>query len=274
MRVVSACIGFLFSALALITPAHGIGAANKDLSKPSIVVADTDWAPFFFAGRVWTQDGLAKEVLKRCIPEAGFQPQFMFIPVGRLKQNVTEGMVDINVYGHNPERDAFVTYGKESVFESTYRAFIRNDATFDVEHSVDFKPLKVGHLNGLNYWPEYRTVIKSKTDMGEVHTVKRDEELVHALVNGDVDVVVASSTTFHWHAQQLGLGHKVKATTYGSDSRAYFMTLSKSSEIVKDHAAFLHSTDQCIRNMKESGEYNEIESRYYSHYYAITQAPF
>lgn len=249
----------LASCLSLVMAVSSFAA---DTEKKTVVISDADWPPFFFAGRSWTREGIGKEILKYCVPQQGFNADFVFLPIKRMAHSIENGLLDINVYAYKPEREAFVLYGKEPVFESGYRAFALQALQRNVASIEDFKGLTIGHLRGLQYMPEYLALVDSERGQNRLFESNRDEWLLEALLKGQIDVFVGSETSVIWQARQKGWLSELKPLDYGIPKRAYFVTLSKKSTVVDDKQSFLDGIDACIKDMKRNGQYDKIISRY------------
>ena len=77
-----------------------------------------------------------------------------------------------------------------------------------------------------------------------------------------IDVFVGISQSALWYAKEAGVTHQIEVLDFDIKTSDYFVTLSKRSNRVKDKALFLSQVDQCIRTIKDNGEYKKILDRY------------
>ena len=251
--------------LALFTLLAALGSktlyADGIVASP-IIVNDPDWPPFFYGGKNQDKPGFVKELLSSCLQKNSWQYVFKFHPIKRMRLNMEQGNIDINMYSYKQSRESFVHYGKEKVFTSAYVPFVRSDSQVKIEKIKDFDGLKLGHQLGLRYSDEFFAYIEQRRKNGALDPAPSPVSNLRKLVNHRIDVFVGSRAATLSRAKELGLADKVKPLGFTVRESDYFMALSKKSPRVKQSQDFLERMDQCIRKAKKAGEYCAIAEKY------------
>ncbi|CCQ10445.1 hypothetical protein PALB_13120 [Pseudoalteromonas luteoviolacea B = ATCC 29581] len=238
----------------LISP-HTIDASE-------IVVNDPDWPPYFFKGESYQPIGFAKEVLQLCIAKTPYQANFIYHPIKRMRNYMENGKLDVHVYSYKENRDAFLLFGKEPIFKTSYRPFVNKKAAFEIDSLDDFRGLRIGHLQGLKYSKAYFDYIENSLDKGYVRSVTANVDLLTLLRAQKVDVFVNTVDTVYWLATTMGMRDEIHAVDFDIQTKDYFVTVSKKSGSIENKKAFLETIDTCIRELKQNGQYQKIRSGY------------
>jgi polar amino acid transport system substrate-binding protein len=177
------------------------------------------------------------------------------------------GEIDITVYSYKEEREESLHYGKEVLFNSEYGFVVRADSDIKIDKLDDLSPYLMGHLAGLSYTPELKKIIDDKADIGEVVTGYSLKAMFAQLL-ADIprfEIMPNSKHTFYWEAKKLGLEDKIKILDYNIKNKAYYITVSKNSNNIKNPNEFLDKIDACLREIKYNGTYENILARYGIH---------
>jgi len=225
-------------------------------------INDNDWPPYFFKGEVGAPKGFGKEMLERCVPETGYRHQFSHLPIKRMWSDIQSGELDINIFSYRPGRDALLHYGKVPIYTASYRPVVRSSSSITINSLEDFNALKLGHLAGLKYSPEFLSYVEDGVDSERVHIANSNQSILRMLLAGRIDIYVNTSDTVLWNAKKLGVQKYIRVLDYDIQRGEYFVTLSRQSTRVDDKEAFLAIVDACLLRLKASGEYAEILNRY------------
>ncbi len=229
-----------------------------------VLISDSYWPPFFFAGRSGLPEGLGKQLLATCFPATGHTPSFQNYSLKRMQSLLETGGIDINIYSRAPGRDANLHYGQEPLFYSEYRLIARADATFKIHRPADLDGLRLGHLNGLTYTPEFKAYVDARARAGTLDTTDDDEANMRKLLAGRIDVYANAVPTSMWYAKSLGASSKVQALDYVIKGAEYYVTIGKASPRLsaQDSRALLRSLDGCLRVLKKQGRYQQFKEPY------------
>lgn len=232
------------------------------LSSKDIIINDPDWPPYFFKGESYQPIGFAKELLLFCLPKTGYQTRFIYHPIKRMRSYIETGKIDVHIYSYKPNRDAFLHFGKEPIFKSSYKPFINRKSPFEINTLEDFKGLRIGHLQGLKYSADYLNFLESKWDSGYLRSVTTNVSLVTLLYDQKIDTFVNTVDTVYWLSTTLGMREDIVAVDFDIQTKEYFVAISKKSNRIKDKKAFLNTLDTCIKEAKTSGLYDNIKAGY------------
>lgn len=235
-----------------------------DVRSGAIVFNDNPWPPFFFEGKTDSPPGIGKELLQRCLPAVGRQGIFVPHPIKRMRRNMETGELDINVYSYEPDRESFLLFGKEPIFVSEYQPVVRADSPIRIAKIADFDSLRLGHLSGLVYSPEFKEYVEKRQAAGTLDITYSDESNIMKLIGGRLDVFVSSTPTIVWLAKMLGVSDKIKVLDFVVKRADYFVAFSKASRRLsnEEKLGFLAAMDGCLRTLKKNGTHKEILVRY------------
>jgi polar amino acid transport system substrate-binding protein len=172
------------------------------------------------------------------------------------------GVLDAHVLSRDPARESFVTYGKQPIFTDAYRPVVRAGSGTVIKTLADFDGLKLGHLRGLRYAPEYHDYVRRRIDAGTVVQADENDELLRLLLNGKVDVFVSLVSTTRWLARTMGAADKIAVLPYDVKTSDYFLAVAKKSSRVVDKPAFLDAFDGCVQRLRKDGTYGRLAAKY------------
>lgn len=242
-------------------PSFLVGANQK------VIINDVHWPPYFIINAQKDGSGLAKDVINLCLKRIGHQAKYQELPVKRTHHFMEVGEIDITVYSYKNEREKILYYGEEELFSSEYGFMVKANSDIEIAELVDLKPYIMGHLAGLSYTPELKKIIDDKAEINEV-VIGYSLTAMFAQLLSDIprfEIMADSKDTFYWEAKKLGVEKKIKVLDYSIKNKAYYIALSKHSNNIKKPKEFLAKTDACLRDIKQSGKYQEILAQYGIH---------
>lgn len=230
--------------------------------QPTLVVAETDWPPYFFAGKPNAPEGFGKELLKMIFSETGYRLDYKFYPVNRMYSYLQNGDIDICIFSYNREREDFLLYAHEPVFVSGYRPVVRSDQDIQIRSLKDFDSLRIGHLAGLKYSKVYLDYIKDRKKAGSLVTTTTGDGCLKMLIAGIIDIFVDTSETTLWRARQMNVLDRIKLLDFDIQTKDYYITISRQSKTIGDKQILLEKLDHYLKAAKTDGRYVEIARKY------------
>jgi ABC-type amino acid transport substrate-binding protein len=173
-----------------------------------------------------------------------------------------EGKIDVNVMSRTAEREAYAGYGRETMFSSSYRPFVRADRNHDIRSLQDLDGLRVGHLAGLECSPAYRSYIDARIAEGTVVVTTTQESLIRMLLADRIDVFVLPRESLSWRVHTMGARDQIRSIDLDIRTSDYYVTVSRNSELVADNGVFLEAMDACLIQAKRDGSHARILHRY------------
>lgn len=236
------------------------GATQKSVSEA--IVIENDWPPYYFGKNRDTLPGFARELIEHCSSEAGIAPQFHFFPVKRMYSYLKKGEIDIAIFSYKKSREDFVYYGTESLFTSGYRPVVLKDSGITIEKMRDFDALKLGHLAGLIYSPDFLSYINQRKKNNTLITTTIGGATLKMLLEGIIDVYVDTRDTVLWRAKQEDVRDRLSIIDFDIKTSNYFLTISKNTQRIADPKSVLDRFDACIKSSKDNGSYSTIARKY------------
>jgi len=236
-------------------------------ANPKVIINDIHWPPYFMIIPQQEGVGLAKDIINLCLQRIGHQAKYHELPVKRTHHFMEVGEIDLTVYSYKEQRKKILYYGKEVLFNSEYGFMVRANSGIEIDELADLNPYVMGHLAGLSYTPELKKIIDDKAEVEEV-VIGYSLKAMFAQLLADIprfEIMADSKHTFYWEAQKLGISDKVKVLDYNIKNKAYYLTVSKQTENIKEPEEFLAKTDVCLREIKQNGMYHKILARYGIH---------
>lgn len=256
-RLLTACLIILF----VISVDSFVTAAESDKLN-EIIIVENDWPPFFFGRTKNEHTGFAREILTTCVSEIGYKPIFKFFPIKRMFVYLESGEVDLAILSYKKKRESFLQYGKITLFTSSYRPVVRGTSMINIKSLQDFDNLRLGHLAGLSYSPEYLNYIENRKKDGTLITTTIGESNLKMLLEGIIDIYVGTREPELWHAKQRGELDHIKILDFDIKTSEYFVTVSKKSPRITSKEEFLGSLDQCLGSLQNTSQYRDIAIQY------------
>ena len=76
-------------------------------TKPTLLIADNDWRPWFNGPANIEKPGFAKEIMARCVEMTGYKSTFRHFPIKRMISMMQNGQMDVSIFSFKPERTKF-----------------------------------------------------------------------------------------------------------------------------------------------------------------------
>lgn len=247
-------------AISLLALGCLVGVTPAISAGPPLNLFDTVWPPYFLESR--DAPGLAREILVECVQRAGRTPNFARVDLQDMYKALQLGALDLHIMSRKPEREAYVEFGSEPVFLDGYRPVVRRGSGIEIDSLADFDSLRLGHLEGLKYSEAFHQYVTRRYQKGDLEVATSNEGLLDLLLQGKVDVIVTLESTARWLAREQGIADRIEVLPFDVKTSEYFFAVSKSSSRVPDPSTLLDDLDACVRDLKESGRYAEIQARY------------
>ena len=229
---------------------------------PVVEIADFGRLPYSSAGQAGQRPGLAVEVLHVCVPRAGFTPVFRHDEPDRLKADLRSGALDIAISRHEPDREDYLVYGVERLFQEAFRPFVRANSVTDVRTIADFDHLKVGYHLDRTTPGWFRDYLEERERAGKLTVLPDIPATIKALIQGKIDVFVAPRDETLWLAKVTGQFDKLRVGDFDVHTADDFVTVARASPRINDRQAFLAAVDKCIHEMKADGTYDRLRAHY------------
>ena len=241
-----------------------IQVSSHGTSQPAIIINDSNWPPYFFAGASDEPPGFAKDLLQRCLPVTGWKADFQAQPISRMRKLIEHGDLDINIYSYEKSRESFLIYGKEILFTSEYRPIMRTGTNISIKKIDDFDNLRLGHFNGLSYSAEFKAYVDKRQAEGRLDITDSERANLLKLTSNRIDVSVNNVLSTYWYAKKLGILDKIKVLDFTIKRGDYFVTFAKASKRLSKVQAqrFLSAIDGCVRILKKNKDYDVLRERY------------
>jgi ABC-type amino acid transport substrate-binding protein len=240
------------AALLLVPFAAPLAAQGTQLNFSS-----NEWPPYFVDDR-----GFAREIVQTCLPETGYTPRFSAISVEQLFPALQSGVLDGHVMSRSPERDRYVEFGQEALFRDSYHPIVRSGSGQRIVTLRDLDSLRLGHLTGIRYSPEYLEYVRGRSDAGRLVEASSNEEILRLLLDGRIDVFVSLASSTRWLAARWNARDRIEVLPLEIKNSDYYLALSRASRRVADRPRALATFDACVAALKADGRYQRLLERY------------
>jgi ABC-type amino acid transport substrate-binding protein len=184
------------------------------------------------------------------------------LPIERMQIGMQEGTIDIHTYSYNKGRESFVSYGHEALFRTEYRPFVRADASITIKNISDFDKLRLGHIIGLRYSPDFMKYVEQRRLADKIDEASSTDQNFRKLIAGRIDIFVNALEPAQYAAQRLGYTDKVKALDWVAHDGIYYTAVSNNSRRIPDRAVFLQEMDGCLSQIKKDGTFCALYKNY------------
>ena len=249
----------------LVLPLFGAAGPLAAQAGKQLNFSSTDWPPYFVDDR-----GFARELLQTCLPAGGFTPRFSPVSVSQMFPALQSGVVDGHVMSRTADRERYVEFGEEPLFRDSYHPIVRRGSGIRVASLRDLDKLRLGHLAGIRYSPEYLEYVRKRGEAGKLVEAKSNEEILRLLLDGKIDVVVSLASSTRWLASRWNARDKIEVLPLEIKTSDYFLSLSRTSKRVagQDRGRLLDAFDACVAGLKRDGRYERLLEQY-----DLTDAP-
>jgi len=244
-----------------------IGALISETSAARpLSVFTPDWPPFYIQEPDHGNSrGMAWDLLATCSRRVDKNPVFANYPIRRMIKKMEDGELDLNIMSFKEDRLRIMAYGKEIIFENDYIIITGSHVTKPIRRLSDLNDLSVAQLVGLRPSDEFKRWfedrLKNKSGK-ETFLLNSEEQILKMLANGRVDATVASRAEVKWRSKRLGLTSRIRETNLLIRKQPYFFVMAKQSPIYKARPSSLSTLDACVRDLKRTGSWAKMKSRY------------
>lgn len=237
-----------------------IALAVSLFASSTIIINDVEWAPFFMQ----TKDkGFAKELIEAYLAYKKLPYAYQLLPPTRTEEYMKTGKIDFCVYSYRSDREIFLSYSKEPLFDTSYRIFLRKDSSLNPQCLESLQTMKTGRIQGIAYTDEITTFFVQQEKAGFVETVKDLKTLLMMLDSGRIDAIIEVEASAGWQSKLMGISDRIKACGPALARKPYFLTISKLSPYFgKTAAAFLDEFDIWLKQYKKSPDYEQLQKKY------------
>lgn len=229
----------------------GLGSQGTQAAEP-VVINDPDWPPYFFGGHPGNPPGLMKELLSQCFTRINVPFVFKNQPIERMQVGMEQGTVDLNLFSYKTEREKIVDFGKEVMFTSSYRPFVRADSPISIKAISDFDRLRLGHTIGLRYSKDFYDYVQKRKAEHTLDESSKEEFNIRKLDANRIDIFVSTDSTVSYIARRIGLQGRIKMLDYDVQKADYFIALSKSSPRMPDRGRMITQLEDCVRSLRKA----------------------
>ncbi|MGE8498880.1 MAG: substrate-binding periplasmic protein [Pseudomonas sp.] len=221
-------------------------------SAQTLVSGATQWAPYTFSDEGGEPKGIAVEVARQVLEQAGIQAEFVFYPTNRLKLMEQQGRVDLN-YADSPHWSA-ESDGVPFLFSHPYLN-VKEHLFFLASHPArevpldQLKSLNVGGVRGYHY-PSLETAFQHR-QLVRLDT-SREDALMELLVLGRVDAIVMADDMFSYLLHARALDPQLFARG------PQISTAPLAIKLNPRHSHYLPAINQAIQKMLERGTVEDI----------------
>ncbi len=248
--------GILLLAWEALAAVHGMPP------RAPIQINFPDFPPYFFLNPEGQRTGITADTLTECLNAIKRPFVFVDLPIERMQISMQEGFIDIHTYSYNKTRESFVEYGHQELFRTEYRPVVRADSAIQISKVSDFDKLKLGHIIGLRYSPEFMIYVEGRRKNRSLDEAANTEQNLRKLLAARIDTFVNAVEPALYSANRLGFRSQVRVLDWVAHDGHYFTAVSKNSRRIPDRRIFLKEFDGCIRQMKKSGAFCAIYERY------------
>ena len=242
----------------LLVPLAGASAPAGAQGDKQLNFNDNEWPPYFVGDR-----GLARELLETCLPPTGYTPRFSAVTVEQMFPALMNGVLDGHVMSRTPERERYVEFGSEPLFRDSYHPIVRRGSGLRVQSLRDLDNVRLAHLSGVRYSPEYLEYVHARRDSGTVVEVSSNDEMLRLLLDGKVDAFVSLASSTRWLASRWNARDKIEVLPFEIKNSDYYLGLTKTSRrIGADRRQVLARFDACLAAMKADGRYQKLLETY------------
>ena len=265
VRFVGTVLGWgLLGGSAVANPAASEAVQGEAEPMPTVEIGSADWRPYFYGGRTEGPRGSAVEMFELCLPRFGYRPRFVPATVDEIFAGLKSGRFQVHVLSYRPERAEFLLYGEEPMFYSGYRPFVRPGFELPGTAPADLDGLTVALRTELRLTEELDAYFQRRLDRNDgIVVVHSDPDALRAVAEGRADVAFLMVSPALRHRRRLGLEQAVDVLmSEDLKTAGYRVAVSRTQTVIEDPERFLADIDTCLRDLKESGQYDEIGDRY------------
>ena len=247
--------------VALCWGIRGQAAVDRHLT-----ISAPDWPPFYIQES--NRDdarGMAWDILKTCSKKYDNAPVFEMYPIRRMFKYMDEGTLDLNVMSYKADRAKTLAYGKEVVFENSYGVWTRSSLATKITSLRDIAKLSIAQLIGLRPSDEFKAMLEERlhdANSKETLILNDPDQIVKMLASDRIDATVASLAEIRWRANRLNVAQQLRFSGLIVQRQKYYFVMSRNSPFYKEQPRLLTGLDQCVKDLRRSGTWDQLRSRY------------
>jgi ABC-type amino acid transport substrate-binding protein len=244
-------------------PVAGAPAADVSAPLPVLTMGFNEWPPYLYPpehGKEAT--GLVRDVLDICVPAAGYRMRYQRSNVPEIFASLESGAFDLHVLSFKEDRARFLDYGAQPLFQAAYRPFVVDGSPIEIKQLSDFDGLRLGHKREMRYTDAFYAYLEGRRAQGTLTELAHEDDVLRALLGGQIDIAVMMLSTGMRRAAVLGLDRQIEVLDYDIKTASYPVAVSKASHRIADREDFLAKIDECINAMMDDGRMDAIFDRY------------
>lgn len=199
--------------------------------------------------------GLYANLIKAIAEQMGESVDIVAVPWKRALEGATMGTTGVGGVYKTPERLTVYDFSDE-IYAEQLLVFVKRDRSFDFTQVDDLRGKKIGVILGWSYGTAFDTAQKNK--VFTVSPVNRDELNFKKLEDGRLDCVVASRESGLYQISK-GAYRNIYPLEEVLLTNPTYVAFSKDSEMKN----FLSRFNEALRQMKSSGEYQDLVEQFY-----------
>lgn len=222
------------------------------IASQSVDVVLTDWPPVEFSAGGEAQ-GFDPQILRAVFQKMGLTPRFTFYPWERcvltIQARKAQAIVSLS---RTPDREKYVIFPQESLFQSENVLFVRKGKEFSLTSVQDLRGKVIGVTEGYVYGSEFQSARKEKLFL--VDEAPTDEMNFRKLSLGRFDAFACDRIVGLSLLKKLGLKEQIVALPFPLSSLKMYVGFVKTPEGQDLADRF----DQALAGLKASGEVQRI----------------
>ncbi|QTA91335.1 substrate-binding periplasmic protein [Desulfonema magnum] len=238
----------LFMAVLLFLPVNAL--AEK------LTFATMEWPPLVVVKEDKQLAGLAVEVVQEICNRLGFDADIKILPWSRAIKYMKSGRLNgLIVPKKTEDRLRYMYFSEEPMYIEQSVVIARKGSSIKASGLDDLKDKSFAVVREYSYGPkfdEYQGLKKFACDS--------DKQLIKIFYKGRTDLAVGEQGNLEWIRKDLGFKEPFEIVYVLSEDPDY-VAFSKKS-LGPEGEALARQFSQILRQLKQEGVYQEIESRY------------
>jgi ABC-type amino acid transport substrate-binding protein len=242
------------------------GTCGQSANVRHLTISAPDWPPFYIQdSNLDDARGMAWDILKICSKKYDSAAVFEMFPIRRMFKYMEDGSLDLNIMSYKADRVNTLAFGKEVVFENSYGVWTRASLATKIISLHDIKKLSIAQLIGLRPSDEFKAMLEARlhdSTSKETLILNDPDQIVRMLASDRIDATVASLAEIRWRAQRLKVSQQLRFSGLIVQRQKYYFVLSRQSPFYKERPQILTGLDQCVRDLRRSGAWDQLRLRY------------
>lgn len=244
----------------LLTIVLLFGLSSPGFSEKIVLVADV-WPPYNNA--LGDNDkGYIVDIAERIFAKNGHEVEYKILPWKVAIAETLKGTYD-GLIGADAEDGAGFIFPQEEIGSYQIAFFVKKGNPWRFTNTRSLEKIKLGVAEGYGYNQWVHDYIQAnKKNYTRVQSATGDHPLtvnIRKLIAGKIDATIAAYSTMSYSAKKLGVENMIQFAGTGGMGKKVYIVLSPNT---KDSSLYAKMLDDGIREMRDSGELNEILARY------------